>query len=170
MRLAFAVLLTMRGMPQVYAGDEIAMSGGDDPDNRHDFPGGWPTTTQNAFTARTPQQAAMHDWVQRLLMLRAQNPALQSGSMQVLTAEKDVLAYARVISPSNSGTKDSFDKILVVVNRSSQAQPVTLKLGATLLAGTSRPKTLLGDATSTWVSDEAQVNMPAQSVWVAVIR
>jgi glycosidase len=170
MRLAFAVLLTMRGMPQVYSGDEIAMSGGDDPDNRHDFPGEWPATTQNAFTTRTPQQAAMHDWVQGLLMLRAQNPALQSGDMQLLAAEKDVLAYARVIPSSNSGTKDSVDKILVVVNRSSHAQPVTLKLGATLLAGTSQPKTLLGYATSTWASDEAQVNMPAQSVWVALIR
>jgi len=36
-RLAFAILLTMRGMPQVYSGDEIAMLGGDDPDNRRDF-------------------------------------------------------------------------------------------------------------------------------------
>jgi neopullulanase len=170
MRLALAVLLTMRGMPQVYSGDEIAMSGGDDPDNRRDFPGGWPATTQNAFTTRTPQQAAMHDWVQRLLRLRAQNPALQSGDMQLLTAEKDVLAYARVIPSSNKGTNDSVGKILIVVNRSSQAQPVTLKLGATLLAGTSQPKTLLGDATSTWASDEAQVNMPPQSVWVALIR
>jgi glycosidase len=170
MRLALAVLLTMRGMPQVYSGDEIAMSGGDDPDNRRDFPGGWPATTQNAFTTRTPQQAAMHDWVQRLLRLRAQNPALQSGDMQLLTAEKDVLAYARVIPSSNRGTNDSVGKILIVVNRSSQAQPVTLKLGATLLAGTSQPKTLLGDATSTWASDEAQVNMPPQSVWVALIR
>ncbi|HEX4285950.1 MAG TPA: alpha-amylase family glycosyl hydrolase, partial [Terracidiphilus sp.] len=170
MRLAFAVLLTMRGMPQVYSGDEIAMSGGDDPDNRHDFPGGWPATTQNAFTTRTPQQAAMHDWVQGLLMLRAQNPALQSGDMQLLAAEKDVLAYARVIPSSNSGTKNSVDRILVVVNRSSHAQPVTLKLGATLLAGTSQPKTLFGYATSTWASDEAQVNMPAKSVWVALIR
>jgi glycosidase len=32
----------MRGMPQIYYGDEIGMPGGNDPDNRQDFPGGFP--------------------------------------------------------------------------------------------------------------------------------
>jgi len=31
MKLAFAVLLTIRGTPLIYSGDEIAMTGGDDP-------------------------------------------------------------------------------------------------------------------------------------------
>ena len=43
------LLTTMRGMPQIYSGDEIAMHGGDDPDDRRDFPGGFkpvPRTTR----------------------------------------------------------------------------------------------------------------------------
>src|SRR5437867_2968965 len=41
LRLAFTFLLTARGLPMVYAGDEIGTPGGGDPDNRRDFPGGW---------------------------------------------------------------------------------------------------------------------------------
>jgi neopullulanase len=169
MRLAFAVLMTMRGMPQVYSGDEIAMSGGEDPDNRDDFPGGWPGAAQSAFTNRTPQQTAMHDWVQRLLMLRAQYPALQCGDMQVLAAEKDVLAFARALPPAGGGTTGAGSKIIVVVNRSSETSTLTLKLGATLLAGASQPQALLGSVASTWANDEARVTMPGQSVWIARI-
>ncbi len=42
LKLAFSLLATLRGIPQLYYGDEIGMTGGDDPDNRHDFPGGFP--------------------------------------------------------------------------------------------------------------------------------
>ncbi len=37
LQLAFTLLATLRGMPQIYSGDEIAMRGGEDPDNRRDF-------------------------------------------------------------------------------------------------------------------------------------
>jgi neopullulanase len=144
------VLLTMRGMPQVYAGDEIAMSGGEDPDNLRDFPGGWPHDAQNAFAERTPQQAAMHDWVQRLLTLRAKYPALQSGAMQVLAADRD--------------------KLIVILNRSAAVSTVNFKLDATLLAGTARPHTVLGDAVAHWESDDIHVEMPGSSVWIALIQ
>jgi hypothetical protein len=40
------------------------MSGGEDPDNRDDFPGGWPGAAQSAFSNRTPRQTAMHDSTQ----------------------------------------------------------------------------------------------------------
>jgi glycosidase len=44
LRLAYTFLLTYRGTPLIYYGDEIAMPGGGDPDNRRDFPGGFPAT------------------------------------------------------------------------------------------------------------------------------
>src|SRR5204862_5007025 len=58
LKLAFTYLMTSRGIPMIYYGDEIAMPGGNDPDNRRDFPGGWREDTRNAFTApgRTPAE------------------------------------------------------------------------------------------------------------------
>jgi glycosidase len=169
MRLAFAVLLTMRGMPQVYSGDEIAMTGGEDPDNRHDFPGGWPGAPQSAFTEPTSQQAAMHDWVQELLTLRAKSPALQAGAMQVLEANKDLLAYTRTLSPDETTQSHSTGKILVVVNRSPSAATLDIKLSGTSLAGSSRSHTLIGSAEPNWSKDEVAIEIPATSAWIASV-
>src|SRR4029453_766960 len=48
--LHVAFVLSVRGIPQLYYGEEIALEGKDDPDNRRDFPGGFPGDTHNAFT------------------------------------------------------------------------------------------------------------------------
>ncbi|PYT97858.1 MAG: hypothetical protein DMG38_18025 [Acidobacteria bacterium] len=37
LKLAFGLTLTLRGIPEIYYGDEIGMPGGGDPDNRRDF-------------------------------------------------------------------------------------------------------------------------------------
>ena len=59
LNLAHTLIMTTRGTPQIYYGDEIAMAGGGDPDNRRDFPGGFPGDARNAFTAhgRTGRRA-----------------------------------------------------------------------------------------------------------------
>jgi len=92
MRLAFGVLLTMRGMPQIYSGDEIAMRGGEDPDNRRNFPANFPGNANQKLTA---DETAMHTWVASLLALRKQHPALTCGEEQVLHADDHTLVIAR---------------------------------------------------------------------------
>ena len=59
-------------MPEVYSGDEIAMEGGDDPDNRRDFPGGFTSSSHDAFTAagRTQGEQEMFAWAAGLFHLR----------------------------------------------------------------------------------------------------
>ena len=76
LRLGFGLLMTLRGMPELYSGDEIAMLGGEDPDNRRDFPGGFPGDKENAFTAagRTP---ARRRCMAGLLVLEASAPRLR---------------------------------------------------------------------------------------------
>jgi len=49
LKQAFPFLLTTRGIPMIYHGDEVGMTGGDDPDNRRDFPGGWKEDAASAF-------------------------------------------------------------------------------------------------------------------------
>jgi glycosidase len=61
MKDAFTFLLTSRGIPSIYFGDEIAMEGGEDPDNRRDFPDP---------AARTPAQSEMFRHVRTLLHMR----------------------------------------------------------------------------------------------------
>ncbi len=168
-RIAFAVLLTMRGMPQIYSGDEIAMTGGDDPDNRQDFPGGWPGAPQDAFTRPTPQQSTMHDWVRQLLTLRVAQPALLKGAMQVVAANKDLLAFTRYLPPSADSSQPGKGRILVIVNRAANPANVEINLNGTSLAGASSSHTLLGDASPLWAGQKLAVTIPPAGVWIASI-
>src|SRR6202000_2049908 len=91
MKLGLSLLATVRGIPQIYAGDEIGMPGGGDPDNRHDFPGGFPGDSKDAFTqaGRTPEQQELFTHVQTLLKLRRDHPALRTGSQKhVVVSDK----------------------------------------------------------------------------------
>ena len=93
LKLALGLLATLRGMPQLYSGDEIGMEGGKDPDNRRDFPGGFPGDAHSAFTrhGRTATEQSIFAWTSGMLALRASHPALETGLEQDLFADDDVL-------------------------------------------------------------------------------
>jgi neopullulanase len=97
-KLAFTFLMTTRGIPMVYYGDEIAMRGGGDPDNRRDFPGGWREDTRNAFEAsgRTPEEREIFEHLHRLMRVRAKLEPLRRGTTLDLVAKDQVYAFARV--------------------------------------------------------------------------
>jgi neopullulanase len=97
LKLAFTFLLTIRGVPLIYYGDEIGLPGGPDPDNRRDFPGGWPGDPRNAFEAsgRTPEQQDLWTHVQRMLRLRAERRDLRYARMEHLVAGEQTLVYRR---------------------------------------------------------------------------
>jgi neopullulanase len=92
LKSAFQFLLTGRGTPMIYYGDEIGLKGGGDPDNRRDYPPG-------AFDAerRTAEEQDVFGHVQRLLRLRAATPALRRGRLTNLLATGDSYVYARHI-------------------------------------------------------------------------
>jgi predicted alpha/beta superfamily hydrolase len=97
LKLANTFLLTVRGAPLLYYGDEIALPGGRDPDNRRDFPGGWPGDPRDAFTAagRTPAEQGVWAHVQRLLQIRAERADLRRAPMEHLVAEEQLFVYKR---------------------------------------------------------------------------
>jgi glycosidase len=99
LRNAFTFLLTARGTPLVFYGDEIALPGGADPDNRRDFPGGFPGDPSSAFEAagRTAAEASVHDHVRALLNLRQEIGALRRGRTVNLHVADKAWVYARVL-------------------------------------------------------------------------
>ncbi len=137
LKLAFALLATLRGMPQIYYGDEIAMRGGADPDNRHDFPGGFPGDAQNAFTAsgRTAEQAELHDWVASLFQFRKHHAALATGEQQDLFADESAFIFVRTPDLQKGCGTGNGEHYLVAVNSSDQAREVKLELNHTALDG-----------------------------------
>ncbi len=115
LKLAFTFLGTARGTPLIYYGDEIALPGGNDPDNRRDFPGGWREDPKNAFEAsgRSAEQQAVWQHLQRVLAIRAARQELRSGTMEHLLVTDQVYVYRR-------GTT------IVAINNGKAAESVTI--------------------------------------------
>lgn len=83
-KLALALLFTVRGIPQLLYGTEINMRGGaSHVELRADFPGGFPGHLRSAFTeaGRTAEENAVFDYTRKLLQLRKAHPALTHGKM-----------------------------------------------------------------------------------------
>jgi glycosidase len=124
LRLAFTHLLASRGIPMIYSGDEIGMTGGADPDNRRDFPGGWTEDKKNAFEpdGRTADEYTLFAHIRRVAGLRQQLPALRRGGMLMLAANEDMLAYARL---------DGSRSVMVVLNNGKKPGELAIELAGT---------------------------------------
>jgi len=137
LKLALGLILTLRGMPQIYSGDEIAMPGGKDPDNRRDFPGGFPGDAHNAFTqaGRTPRQEDVFRWTSQLLAFRTAHTELKTGIEQNLFAGADLFAFVRAASGSGCANDHTQERLLIVVNKAQRSEGVQLPTEDTTLAG-----------------------------------
>jgi glycosidase len=120
---AIAFLLTTRGIPQLYYGTEILMTGEKSEGDgflRKDFPGGWPSDKVNAFTptGRTAQQNEAWNYLRNLLQWRKTNKAVTEGRLvhYAPSWNENVYVYARI--------QDN-NKVLVVLNGSSEEQSLS---------------------------------------------
>jgi neopullulanase len=148
-RVAFAYLLTTRGMPQLYAGDEIAMKGGDDPDNRRDFPGGFPDAAQDAFTqaGRTAEQQVEFAWIAGLAKLRREHAALECGGEQVLAANADWLVTLRDMGHQRAERCEAQgrgERVVVALHRGSGTAALDVPTKETWAQGCRVSQPLLG--------------------------
>ena len=100
LKQAYALLLTMKRIPQLYYGTEILMNGTKtetDGNVRQDFPGGFPGDKVNKFTreGRTKAENAMFDWTSRLLHWRQNNDVIINGSQTQFIPQHGVYVLAR---------------------------------------------------------------------------
>ena len=94
LRLALSFMFTIRGIPQIYYGTEIAMHGGGDPDNRRDLE--WFKLDENyevlpAFI----NEKKVFDHLRKLIQIRKKNMALTCGSYICLYVDYFLLVSLR---------------------------------------------------------------------------
>jgi hypothetical protein len=114
------------------------MPGGAGPDNRHDFPGGFPSESQpSAFTAdtRTLDQQSAFAFASSLFATRKDHPALQGAPQQDLFADETAIAFLRTQDLNGCMPGHTHDAVLVAINKDANPRTLTLKLPDTALAG-----------------------------------
>jgi glycosidase len=114
---AMVFLLTTRGIPQIYYGTEILMTGDKgkgDGDLRKDFPGGWQGDTRNCFAknGRTALENEAFKFTRQLLNWRKGNQVIGKGSLKHYSIQNGVYVYQREFNGKSvviimNGTDDS---------------------------------------------------------------
>ncbi len=121
-KIVYTMLLTTRGIPQIFYGSEIGIVGTDDHGQiRTPFPGGFPNDTRNAFTkeGRTSEENDIYNFLRDLIHLRNDYPALSTGKLIHFPPEHDVYVYFRTLEN---------EKMMIVVNNNSAESYADLKM------------------------------------------
>ena len=162
-KLAFGLTLTLRGIPELYYGDEIAMPGGNDPDNRRDFPGGWQGDEKNAFTAegRTPEQQEVFAYVQKLLQLRREHAALRSGQLWHLSSDDTSYVFLR---------ETEEEKLVIAFHHGTQPRELNISLRDTPAQDAAGAAMLFGNAQTDISAHTLHLRLPAQSLSIFVLQ
>ena len=163
LKAAFALLLTMRGTPQIYAGDEIALPGGEDPDNRRDFPGGFPGDARNAFTAagRTAEQQDVFAYVQSLIALRKEHPALRRGKQWHIGWDDGYYAFLR---------ETAEERLLVIYNNAGTSRRLEIAIDDTPLEKARGLRGIFGGQTAEISDGKIVVTLPARTAAVFSVQ
>lgn len=117
-KMAYAFLMTTRGIPQVYYGTELMMAhenrGGDDEAWRQTMPGGWPNDNRSIFTeeGRTGKENEIMEYITKLTQWRKDAVAIHEGKLVHFIPENNTYVYFRVHEDQT---------VMVVMNANEEA-------------------------------------------------
>jgi len=119
-KMAFAWLLTSRGIPQMYYGSEILMTGFTSPNDgyvRWGFPGGWDGDPANKFTpqGRTKKENSVFNYIRTLANFRKNAPALTKGKFTQYLPVDGVYVYFRYTDQQ---------KIMCIMNTNTESSKI----------------------------------------------
>ena len=129
-KMALAWLMTFRGIPQLYYGDEILMTGVTNPDGnvRLDFKGGWAEDRENKFTkeGRTQRENNIFQYLRRLANFRKNSSAITTGKLMQYLPVNGVYVYFRY---------DAKQTVMCVMNTGDQSATIDLSRFAERIKG-----------------------------------
>ncbi len=127
LKLAATFGMTYVGAPHIYYGDEVALTGGRDPDCRRTMP--WDQIGLG-------ERKATLDHYKKVTALRHARPALTLGSYQTVLASGQTLAYLR---------EHGDERLLVALNNSASPATLAIPAGDFAIADGAGLDVLLGD-------------------------
>ena len=160
---AVTMLATVPGIPQLYYGTELLMSGDRKPGDgnvRRDVPGGFPGDTTDQFTAdgRSAMQNKAYSYLSKLLQWRKATPAVRQGKMIHFSPNNGLYLYKRYM--------DGEQPIVVAMNGTDNTIEVDMtRYSETIQPGSKWRNVLTGDII-TLIPDGAKVTFPARATLI----
>ena len=140
-------LLTMRGIPEWYYGDEILMKNLSDPDGkvREDFPGGWAGDKKNKFDEAnlSEKEKEAFDYVKKLANWRKTSAVIHTGKLMQYVPYDGVYVYFRY---TDTGC------VMVIMNTQKKEMIVPTKNYYERLRGYTGAKNIITDETTNTIS------------------
>jgi glycosidase len=138
-KMGMAFLLTQRGIPQLYYGDEILMKNFKNPSDaevRKDFPGGWTGDPVNKFVAsgRTEQENEAFNYIKALANFRKKSSAITTGKLMQFLPKDGVYTYFRY---------DNKQTVMVILNTGNNSLKPDWNYLAERTAGFSKIKNVI---------------------------
>lgn len=131
-KLIYDILLTTRGIPQLFYGSEIGLVGADDHGKlRMPFPGGFTNDNRDAFNSsgREPNENELFNHIKKLIDLRKSNLSLTEGKLIHFPPVNDVYVFFRTLKN---------EKYMIIINNSKENQVVNLAPMQSMLSANSR--------------------------------
>ncbi|HEX4374148.1 MAG TPA: alpha-amylase family glycosyl hydrolase [Puia sp.] len=162
-KMGIALLLTQRGIPQIYYGTEILMKNLKNPSDaevRRDFPGGWKEDTVNKFisSGRTAQENEAYNYVKILAHFRQNSSAIKSGKMMQFLPDNGLYVYFRY---------DKDQTVMCVMNSADNEKEIDLKKYSERINGFNTARNVVDDAAFK-LSDK--ISIPAKQFWVLELK
>ena len=156
---SLTVLLTTRGIPQIYYGTEILMKETKGHGEiRQDFPGGWPGDSLNKFeaTGRTELENDAFAFIQTLANFRKESTAITQGKLIQFVPKDGVYVYFRFSEK---------EEVMVIINTSDKAVDLKLdRFHERLQHKTNYMDVLTGEKGS--IPDVINLGAGSRKVWV----
>lgn len=153
-----ALLLTTRGIPQIYYGTELLMKNFSNPDGmvREDFKGGWEGDKENKFTAagRTQKENEAFEFVKKLANYRKNNSALQTGKLMQYVPENGIYVYFRYNQEKT---------VMVMVNSNDKEELISTARFYERINGFTKAKDII---TGSLYNSIETIKLPAKTVLV----
>lgn len=158
---ATAVLLTTRGIPQWFYGDEILFNQqGHHGKIRADFPGGWPSDKENKFTelGRTPEENDFFNYLKTIANWRKNSKAISEGKLKQFVPQDNVYVFFRY---------NEQETVMTIINKNTEEYKLDLKRFEEMLKGKLSAKDIISGQNFTL---DKNINLPAETAMILEIK
>jgi len=159
-KMGLTTLMTLRGIPQVYYGTELALSGHSHGEVRPEYHGGWDDHKKSAFTGDGLEdfEKELLAFTQKLLNWRKDQPVIHYGDLMHYVPVEDVYVYFRY---------DQSNSVMVILNANEESVELNTHRFRERMDGFSYGWDVMNDNK---ISDLSKIQIPAVSPIIIELR